>query len=526
MGVVSIFAEVKAEPLSGRRLNQPELDKVSKTIVRETNDPESQLYKSLIEQYRLSKAEAVRQPLQFSFWSLDGQATQCIIDACNQGQLAELIHKCIDIEGVSKAWWVDLQFDISSLDSLPGGDSGQDVNYIPSLGAAVNQNSQTPLHVAVSRGQSSLISYLVTDCRLNPTLKDQGGKTPLQVTAENGDIKSLDELVCSGVSLERDLNVTAAHFGRDKYLQYLLDNHGLDPYQKESNSGRNCLMAAVEFGHITIVKYLLKRFSFKIDEVSTQKRSVFHFAADNGHTEVAEVLLEYAKEKGHDIVKLLSQRDQHKIDRLCSMVPGIDKGKAAWHYVHLKRRCVHIFQKNTKRGRVDASKMGTIVQSGWGEGADADQLKESLQRYMSQSQTRDGQPDLSPLALAISRGQTEVAKLYIAAGASVETRDCFGQTLMHLSAMRGMLEVAPLLRDIAAVKDDDGLTPLQIAELNEQGGMIDFFRLQMRDESCSAMAQVSPLLWHSHQLSRQHLYSVLPFGNYRYASIACHTIHY
>ena len=61
----------------------------------------------------------------------------------------------------------------------------------------------------------------------------------------------------------------------------------------------------------------------------------------------------------------------------------------------------------------------------------------------------------------------------------LEVKDCFGQTGMHLAAMRGTLDVAVALelRGLQLdTKDEEGDTPLDIAEANEHPELVNFFK--------------------------------------------------
>ena len=307
----------------------------------------------------------------------------------------------------------------------------------------LNENGQTPLHIAVMYGQNTLISHLVKVCKLDPEKPDSSGKTPLQRTAENGDIATLSELLKCNIEIDQSLGVIAAQFGRQGYLEHTLISYNLDHMYKNSD-GKTCLMVAAENGHLKIVVFLLNYCDIPLNDVSKQKRNVFHYVADKGHAGVAKVLLEKAHAAGL-LPEILDQKDNHRVEQLCSLVRGVDKGRSAWHYVHLKRKYVHLFQKCTKRGRVDASRVGTILQSGWGPEPQAEGLKRSVECYQQGNSTKDGEDDFSPTLLAVGKGHLEVAKLYIEAGGDVKAKDCFGQTGMHLAAMSGKLNVAVAL---------------------------------------------------------------------------------
>ena len=246
----------------------------------------------------------------------------------------------------------------------------QELQLRPDL---LNDSGRTPLHQAAIYGQSALIPYLTKECKLNADSADNAGKTPQQRTAENGDVATLSELLKCNVEIDQSIGVTAAQFGRQGYLEHILTSYNLDHTYKNSD-GKTCLMVAAENGHLKIVEFLLNRYDIALNDVSNQKRNVFHYVADKGHADVAKFILQKALAAGL-LPEILNQKDNHRVQQLCSLVRGVDKGRAAWHYVHLKRKYVHLFQKCTKGGRVDASRVGTILQSGWGPEPEPNVLK-------------------------------------------------------------------------------------------------------------------------------------------------------
>jgi serine/threonine-protein phosphatase 6 regulatory ankyrin repeat subunit B len=82
---------------------------------------------------------------------------------------------------------------------------------------------------------------------------------------------------------------------------------------------------------------------------------------------------------------------------------------------------------------------------------------------------RVDQPDHrgeSPLLIACRNGQTTVARLLLAAKASIEKSDLYDRTPLSTAAARGFMGVCSLLLQHGAkvdVKDNDGMTPLMVS---------------------------------------------------------------
>ena len=78
----------------------------------------------------------------------------------------------------------------------------------------------------------------------------------------------------------------------------------------------------------------------------------------------------------------------------------------------------------------------------------------------------DGQ---TPLHLATQRGNTEMTKVLMEAGASLSAVDKQGRTPLHMSAQKGKTEMTKVLMEAGAsltAVDNDGKTPHDVAPDN------------------------------------------------------------
>ena len=214
-----------------------------------------------------------------------------------------------------------------------------------------------------------------------------------------------------------------------------------------------------------------------INALSSQNRNVLHYAADKGHLDVIKYLISKARQQ-HLLSQIINQKDKHKVEQDFSLVRDLDKGRPAWHYICLQRRYISLYEICTKNGKVDASFVGTIVKSGWGDEPEVHVLKQAIQEHRETvGTTKDGEDDLTPLMLALTKGHGPVALLLLDAGADPKVTDCFQQTSMHLAAMRGLLNVAVELEKSGAplnAEDADGFTPLRVARENEHRDVVNF----------------------------------------------------
>lgn len=171
------------------------------------------------------------------------------------------------------------------------------IQYLIGLGVRgdlVNDNGQTPLHLAVMYGNSTLIEFLAMEVKLDLEVTDKSGKTPLQNTAENGDVTTLLELLKYIATIDQSLGVIAAQYDRHVYLQDVLTLYGVDHCHRNVE-GKTCLMIAVENGNFNMIKFLMTIYKYDLRDVCYHNRSVFHYVADNGHADIAKYLLNEAR---------------------------------------------------------------------------------------------------------------------------------------------------------------------------------------------------------------------------------------
>ena len=338
---------------------------------------------------------------------------------------------------------------------------------------STNNKMQNALHVAVAYGRSNLVDFLLISCRLDPRESDALMKTPTLTAAENGDDQMLRRLREADVPFDHKTITRATKSGSISCIRYLLEECNMDAHIRDPE-GKSLLMLAAESGHLKLVTYLAEQHQLSLSAVSSQRRNVLHYATDRGHVDVAQYLISKSREQGL-ICQIINQKDKHKLEQDFSLVRGLDKGRPAWHYVCLLRRYLSLYETSTKNGKVDASMVGTIVKSGWGDEPEVPILRKAVQDFKQTTATKDGEDDLTPLMLALVKGHGPVALHLLENGADPKVTDCFGQTSAHLAAMRGLLDVAVQLQKLGVrldVADADGYTPVRVARENEHDDVV------------------------------------------------------
>ena len=365
---------------------------------------------------------------------------------------------------------------------------------------ATDDSSWTVLHGAAWSGDLELLQYLIENGS-DGFSKTKDGRSCLHIAAEQGDLNICRMLLKNYnfvIHETDDAGLTVLHsaaLGGDlALLQYLIEN-GSDVFSKTKN-GRSCLHLAAEKGHLDLCRALLQNYNFDIhardDDMFTvllhaacsddlklleyliengsdlfsktkDGRSCLHLAAQNGHFEICEALLQ---KYNFDI---------HATDDFsCTALHG-----AAWSgdlelLEYLIENGSDIFSE-TKDGR---SCLHLAAQNGHFE-----ICKALLQKYNFDIHTTD---DSSWTALhgAAWGGDVELLQDLIENGSDVfsETKD--GRSCLHVAAERGHLKICRALLqnydfDVYA-RDDSGLSVLHLAAW---GGDLELFEYLVENGS-------------------------------------------
>ena len=285
-----------------------------------------------------------------------------------------------------------------------------------------NDAGLSPLHLACSRGYTSLVRYFIIEAEAS------------------------SELVCRRLSATPLLH--ACRHGQIDTVMALIQE-GLASPQAVASNMRNCLHYACEGGHAELVSYLLSLHSFSqhwIEATDVCGVTPLLIAAARGHESVVQVLLKAGASATHkdnrgvnalllacagghiNIAKLLVQEGGVKMDM---------KDNAGW-------TCLHVA---ASKGRADmllvlVKELGAAI---------------NLRNKLNET----------PLHLAAQRGLAEVVFTLLSLGANIDGTQRSGNTPLHYAALGGHCEAVHTLvnRGHANVNslNKEGNTPLHCA---------------------------------------------------------------
>ena len=250
----------------------------------------------------------------------------------------------------------------------------------------------------------------------------------------------------------------------------LLLDHGADA-NIASADGNSPMHRAVSNGFFDIAKRLVEKGS----DVNLQNKegiTPLFLGVKNKHEQLIKLLIENEADVKIGYKKNYTERIQ--------LVRGKDKGRAAWHYVLVKKHLLGLFLKRVKGGRVNVAEFGDILQSGWGKDPPKGTTNKILKKYDFQFKKI---PGVTLLHIASEQiNESEIIDLLVKSGANVNARDAEGFTPLHMAAIHGNLKIVKKLVDLEAdvnIITTDGKNAAELAHLNEELEIEEYLESKM-----------------------------------------------
>ena len=190
------------------------------------------------------------------------------------------------------------------------------------FGLVIDNNGNTPLHLAAAHNHLAVAQYLLHEVKCSPRLTNKEGRNSLHLAAEYGNVDIL-KLLVEAVETEREM-----------YSCAIVRKHPADSEQPMTSlsppvisdwnaslaviiatgdyNGDTLLHLATAHGHLIVVQYLLHVVKCSPYLTNSDGSTAFHLAAKHGHFEVLKMLVEVIRDDGKkpESVKIAKQHGQ------------------------------------------------------------------------------------------------------------------------------------------------------------------------------------------------------------------------
>lgn len=348
------------------------------------------------------------------------------------------------------------------------------INLDPAAVHETDVYGSNPLYFAASFGHIHILENLLKYDSLSTVHSGPHRRTPLMRACSEGHFPVVERLCKnknSTIMDEKDsygytaLSI-AAQCGHEQILSYLLKN-GADPNTRATKSGRTPLMEAAMFGRLSVFRALMSWHTTNINLQNDAGRTAFWFAISYrtpGYQEMIYMLLQ------KNVLTEITDLDGVNYLMLASNSQDPD-GKPTIPLAMNEP----IMQELLDQGKIDTEARGlpmgqTALMRAVLSGSDAT-VKLLLDHPTANINPNQADFDnLTPLALAASRGYTPMVQMLLERKATVDCHTIqLRQTPLMFAAASGRTSVVDLLLRFKAkinAVDKDGKTSLCYAAQN------------------------------------------------------------
>ena len=284
---------------------------------------------------------------------------------------------------------------------------------------------------------------------------------------------------------------------------YLLLDHGADANIAAAD-GRTPLHKAVMKGNQNLVKLFLEKNAL-VNTQNADGDSPLHTAVSNGFFHITKLLIKKGsnvnlqnkegrtplflgvKNKHEQLIKLLIENEadvsigykENSTERFY-LVRGKERGRAAWHYVLVKKHLLGLFLKLANGGSLNVADFGDVLRSGQGKDP-PEGTRNKLQKEHESMFKEITDTTLLHIASEIIN-EPEIIDLLVKSGANVNAQDAEGFTPLHMAAIHGNLKIVKKLVDLEAdvnIVTTDGKNAAELAHLNEELEIEEYLESKM-----------------------------------------------
>ncbi|WP_353285322.1 ankyrin repeat domain-containing protein [Wolbachia endosymbiont (group A) of Beris morrisii] len=328
------------------------------------------------------------------------------------------------------------------------------VEFLVSKDVSVNATDKygcTLLHWAALKGHSDIAKFLV-DKEANVNAKDILGRTPMHFAVMNNH-KDIQDVYGRGYTY------TTAESNYEEVIQLFL-MRGASINEADKN-GETPLHLASWGGHLDTLQHLINN-GANISTKDSSGKTPLDIARDKGHNNLVQYLQQTQSSLNRELLTVVQGGDLDKVKDFIGKGASLDAkdeyGRtslywASWNgnldavkYLIGKGASIHAEDKDGK------TPLDIAI----------DQKHDSVAVYLQQTQLGLNKQ----LLVAVRGNDFNKVKDLVSKGASVDTKDSDGWTLLHHTARRGYLEVAEFLIEKGAdinAEDKYGKKPIQRA---------------------------------------------------------------
>ena len=308
-------------------------------------------------------------------------------------------------------------------------------NY-PLLLMMRNNLGQTPLHTAGWSGSVEVVNYLIIQ-QCDVLDKSSNGRTILHHACYGGRltlVKHLVEKYPVLLTMRDDKGLTPLHSAgwsdSVELVDYLINQQHCDAFDQESY-GRTILHNACNKGKLTLVKHLVENYPTLLPTRDNKGLTPLHTAGGSGSMELVDYLVH-----------------QHQ----CDVFDKDSYGRNILHYA-------------CQEGKL------TLV-------------KHLVENYPALLTMRDDK-GLTPLHRAGWSNSVGLVEYLIIQQCDVLDKDSYGRTILHHACQEGKLTLVKHLVEsypaLLAMRDKEGLTPLQHAGWSDSVNLVEYLISQQCD---------------------------------------------
>ena len=359
-----------------------------------------------------------------------------------------------------------------------GNDAEKAVELVLNDGLDINTPAlcnRTPLLWASLSSSGEFIETLI-DLGANVNAQRTGDKaTSLTLSADWNNFMAVTLLLNHGA----DADIASAdartplHWavtrGNQNLVKLFLEKNAL--VNSQDANGDSPLHTAVSNGFFDITKLLVRKGS-NVNLQNREGRTPLFLGVKNKQKQLIEVLIENEA----DVTIGYKENSTARI----YLVRGKDNGRAAWHYVLVKKHLLGLFLKRIKGGVIKVADFGHILRSGSGKDPPEGTTDKILKEYDFQFKEI---PDATLLHIASEQiNEPGIIDLLVKSGANVNAQDAEGFTPLHMAAIHGNLKIVKKLVDLEAdvnIVTTDGKNAAELAHLNEELEIEEYLESKM-----------------------------------------------